>query len=150
MKKQIAYTLFAVIAAFLACATMGRSITYTYDTPPVLCLEASATGAAGAQTATLPATAGRMTYIEGFDVSGGGATAASVINITVTGITNTTNHSTTILAGVTGPMNAQGVYSVRFPTPIPASANNTAIVVNVPSFGAGCTLQSVNAYGFSQ
>jgi hypothetical protein len=33
-------------------------------------------------------------------------------------------------------MNAQGGYFVRFPTPIQASANNTAIVVNVPTFGA--------------
>ncbi len=37
---------------------------------------------------------------------------------------------------------------VMFPRPVPASAANTAIVVNVPSFGTGSTNQSAVATGF--
>jgi hypothetical protein len=108
-----------------------------------------ASGAAQTNTATLPATAGRTQYLEGFDVTGGGATAASIIEISVTGLAGgTIKFETNILAGATGPMNAQGGFSVRFPEPLPATGQNVAIAVAVPSFGAGNTNASVVAYGF--
>jgi hypothetical protein len=112
---------------------------------------ANAAGAAQSNAATIAAVAGRLNYLEGFDVSGGGATGAGVIEISVTGLAaGTLKYEMNVLAGVTGPVNAQGGLSVRFPTPQPASAPNTAIVVTAPSFGAGNTNAAVNSYGLQQ
>ena len=108
-----------------------------------------ASGAAQSNAAALPATAGRTQYLEGFDVTGGGATAASIIEVSVTGLAGgTLKFEMNVLAGVTGPVNAQGGLFIRFPEPLPASALNSAITVTVPSFGAGNTNASVVAYGF--
>lgn len=107
--------------------------------------------AAATATATLPAASGVTTYIEGFDLTGGGATGAGVIVGTITGLqtqTGTLTFDVAIAAGATAPMNAQGGLFVRFPTPIPASAPNTAIVVSFPTFGAGNLHACVTAYGF--
>jgi hypothetical protein len=114
-----------------------------------------ASGAAQSNAAALPTAAGKVTYITGFDLTGGGATAASVIEVTVTGLS--TNAGTTlkfevaIAAGVTAPaFSTTGpyTYSIRFPVPLPASALNSAITVTAPSYGAGNTNASVLAYGF--
>ena len=106
------------------------------------------TGAAAAITATLAAVAGKRTFLSGFAVDGLGATAGSVIEVTVTGVLGgTLRYKMTIPAGV-------GVATTRlfaeFGRPIPASADNTAIVVNVPSFGAGNTSAIVSAHGFNR
>src|SRR5947199_10754288 len=74
-----------------------------------------ASGAAQQNVATLPATAGKTQYLEGFDITGGGATAASVIEVSVAGLSGgTLKFELNILAGATGPMNAQGGLSLRF------------------------------------
>lgn len=109
-------------------------------------LEVSATVAAAANNQTLVAGgAGRRTYITGFAITGGGATAASIIDVTITGLTNTITFHVAVPAGAT-----VGVTPliVEFKRPIPASADNTAIVVNVPSFGAGNTKAAAVARGF--
>jgi hypothetical protein len=122
----------------------GQSGTGSLQTP----VTASSTGAASAITASLPGVAGKTTYITGFQVTGGGATGASIIVVTVTGlVTGTNSYDVGVVAGATaGTPNL----IVTFPTPIPASAVNTAIVVNVPSFGAGNTNSAVSAQGFQQ
>lgn len=108
----------------------------------------SATAAAGTCTATLPGVAGKTTYITGFQVTGGGATGASVITITVTGLISGTNsYKLGVTAGAT--LNTPALI-VPFPIPVPASATNTAIAVNVPSFGAGNTDAACAAQGFQQ
>jgi hypothetical protein len=109
---------------------------------------ASSTGGAQANNCTLPGAAGKTTYITGFEVTGAGATGAGVITVTVTGtISGTLNYSLAIPAGA-----SVGVTPliVEFPEAIPASGANTAIVVNVPSFGAGNTNASAVAHGFQQ
>src|SRR5581483_4876765 len=83
-----------------------------------------ASGAAQLNTATLPATAGKVNYLEGFDISGGGATAASVIEVSITGLNGgTIKYELPIAAGATAPAfsNPTGMYSVRFPSPLPAT-----------------------------
>jgi hypothetical protein len=106
----------------------------------------SATAAAAAMTATLAGAVGKTTYISGFLVTGAGATAATNISVTITGtISGTLNYTITVPAGVTTGIQPLGQ---TFAIPIPASATNTAIVVNVPSFGAGNTNAAVAAYGF--
>lgn len=104
----------------------------------------SAAGAAAAIAASLAAAAGKRTFISGLAVTGSGATAASVIAVTVTGLTTTLNFRIVVPAGAT-----VGVTPlvVAFARPIPASADNTAIVVNVPSFGVGNTNAAVAAWG---
>jgi hypothetical protein len=109
----------------------------------------SADVAAATATATLPAAAGKTTYIEGFDLTGGGATAASIVAGTITGLAGgTMNFDVAVAAGVAAAVTPQGPLSVRFPTPIPASALNTAIVVSVPSLGSGNAHAVLTAYGF--
>lgn len=107
---------------------------------------ASATAVAGASSSTLPGVAGKTTYITGFTVTGGGATGASIIAVTLVGvITGTQTYYMGIPAGATAGVTA---LNVTFSNPVPASATNTAIVVTVPSFGAGSTNQASTATGF--
>jgi hypothetical protein len=153
MRSRIPVLVLAtVLGCALACATFGRAVTWHYATPPVATVVNSTNVTTPGQiTAAIAAPgSGRMAYIEGFDVTGGGATSASVINCTVTGTTNTLNFSMNIASGVTASVNAQGGLFIRFPTPIPASATNTAITLTVPSFGTGNTEASCTVYGFSQ
>jgi len=102
--------------------------------------------AAAAATATLAAVVGKTTYITGFSITGAGATAASVINPTVTGVLGgTQTYTIAIPAGAT-----LGVTPlvVAFDPALPANAVNTAIVVSAPSFGAGNTNATVSAWGY--
>lgn len=102
--------------------------------------------AATATTATLTGAAAVTTYITGFTVTGAGATGGSVILITVTGtIGGTLTYTLTIPSGAT---TAVTPLDIQFNTPVPSSAVNTSIVVNVPSFGAGSTNAAVVATGF--
>jgi hypothetical protein len=91
---------------------------------------------AAAGTATLPGVLGKTTVMDGLVITGLGATAASTAIATVTGGVNTVNFAFTIPAGVATEI---GGLRLTFPVPIPAAAQNTALVLNVPSFGAGNT-----------
>jgi hypothetical protein len=101
---------------------------------------------ASAAVATLTSAAGRLAYITGFSVSGLGATTAIVAAITITGLAaGTLNFGYPVPAGVgvAGPP-----MSVSFPSPLPASAVATNIVVTVASFGAGNTGAVAMAQGY--
>lgn len=109
-------------------------------------LEVGATvGAAAANNQTLAGAAGKRTYITGFFIDGLGATAAGIIAVTITGLANTLTFKVPIVIGATA---AIVPLRFNFPRPIAASADATAIVVNVPSFGAGNTESIAGAYGF--
>lgn len=115
---------------------------YTESTP--VC--ATSTVAAASTTATITAVAGRMAFINGFIVNGLGATAGSVIAITVTGVQGgTQTYQYNVIAGAT---TINPVFQINFPMPVAASGYATNIVVNVPSFGAGNTNSNVTAYGY--
>lgn len=107
---------------------------------------ASGNVANASAVATLAGASGKTTYIMGFECTASGATAASVQNLTVTGILGGTKTYTFVFpSGAT----AQATpLVVEFPTPLPASATNTAIVVTLPAGGAGNTNASCNAHGF--
>lgn len=114
--------------------------------PTPVDVDATQTGAAAAISAVLPGVAGSTTYLTGFEVTGTGATAASVIVVTVTGILGgTKSYIIAIPAGVTTPITP---LQVEFSRPIPASGPNQAITVSVPSFGAGNTNEAVTAHGY--
>jgi hypothetical protein len=102
--------------------------------------------AAAAGTATLTAAAGAPTYITGFEITGAGATAASVVQVTVTGLLGGT--CTYIVAVPAGAAVGVTPLLVNFIRPVPASAVNTTIVVNIPSFGAGNTNATASVHGF--
>jgi hypothetical protein len=103
----------------------------------------------------LPAVVGKTNWITGFDISGSGATGASQIDVTITGLAGGTPHyGFTIPAGVNlaAPLGAGGpIVGVRFPSPgLPANASNQAITLIVPGFGSGNLVTSVTLYGYIQ
>jgi hypothetical protein len=102
--------------------------------------------------ATLAATAGKTNYLEGFDISGSGATAGVAIEVSIAGLSGgTIKYEFAVIAGaLLAAFPAPGYISIRFPQPIPASGVNTAITVTVPAFGAGNTNAAVAAYGFQK
>lgn len=103
---------------------------------------------AAAAVATLAAEVGKTTYVSGFILTAAGATAALVVNATIAGVLGgTMTFSFAFPAGVT--LQATPL-AVTFPYPIPASAVNTAIVVTLPSGGAGNTNAAAVAIGFRQ
>jgi len=102
--------------------------------------------AAAAATATLTSATGRLAYISGFVLTGSGATATSVIAVTVTGVIGgTMTFNVVVPAGVTA---QTPTLAVTFPVPVAASAYGTNIVVSAPSFGAGNTNAAMVAYGY--
>jgi hypothetical protein len=104
--------------------------------------------AAAAAVATLPAAAGKTTYLSHATITGAGATGASVVTAAITGLKGgTMSYSVPVPAGV-----AVGItpLNLTFDPPLPASAVNTAIVVTLPSLGAGNTNAAVSASGFQQ
>lgn len=101
--------------------------------------------AAAAAVATLPAAAGKITYITGYTLTGLGATAAALVAATITGPAQTITVPFAVPAGVTVP--CAGVY-VELPIPVPGAAVNTAVAVNLPSLGAGNTNARATAHGY--
>lgn len=98
-------------------------------------------------TATLAASSsGLTTYITGFEITASGATAASAVTATVTGVITGTMHYT--FAAPAGVAVAATPLVVQFTTPIPANAANTAIAVALPALGSGNTNATVTAHGF--
>lgn len=117
-----------------------------YPTGATIITAASGSVAATIAVATLAANAVKTTYITGFEITSAGATAAAVFVVTVTGtITGTLTYVYSSVAGVTS---GNIPLIVEFPSPIPSSAVNTAIVVTLPSLGVGNTNAAVVAHGY--
>lgn len=111
-------------------------------------IDASSATPAAANNVTLAGVAGATTFITGFEISGLGATAAATLLVTVTGILGgAKTYVVLVPAGVGVEINR---LLVEFSRPIPASAANTAITVNVPTPGAGNTAFAVTAHGFQR
>jgi hypothetical protein len=120
---------------------------FLVDTPlrPGTPLDVNATGAAGAATtATLPAAAGRTTWLTGFELTwdGTGAVAATSDVLTVTAGATVLTYRFQTAVGVAGYLPP-----VEFPQPIPASAPNTAITLAVPATANRAGV-SIVAHGF--
>jgi hypothetical protein len=143
VSKQL-YTRECIITAWHVRESAGG----TLPANPQTDVDASSATAAAANNVTLPGVAGATTFITGFEITGDGATAGSIIAVTVTGILGGTK--TYFVTIPTGAGVAIAPLIVEFVRPIPASGLNTAIVVNVPSFGVGNTNAAVTAHGFQQ
>ena len=96
--------------------------------------------------ATLTGTSTTTVYITGFELTASGATAGLPVVATVTGVLGgTLSFIFTFPAGV---LVGATPLIVEFPTPIPASAVNTPIVVTLPAGGSGNTNAAAVAHGF--
>lgn len=121
-------------------------LTSTFQLPNAANIVTNSTTAGAANcVCTLPAAVGKFTYIEGFTVTGTGATAVSVVNAILSGIATNCTYAILSPANINA---AITTLDVRFPTPIPSSAQNTAISMNVPNTGSGNTNICVSMYGF--
>lgn len=98
--------------------------------------------------ATIPAVVGQKAWITGFEITGSGATAGLPVTVTVTGLGVAGGTLTYTYSASVGVLVANQPLSVEFPEPLPASANNTSIVVTCPALGLGNTNNTVVAHGF--
>jgi hypothetical protein len=142
-------TRIALLGATLICVLMpptkGEAQSQPHQYPVA---GASGNVAAATAVASLPGASGLTTFLSGFEITSGGATAASCVNATVTGVVGLTlTYSYCAPAGVA----AYGLpLIVTFNPPIPANSVNTAISVTLPSLGAGNTNATVTAHGYQQ
>jgi hypothetical protein len=98
-----------------------------------------------AAVAALPAVAGRLNDLTELRVFVGGATAASIQLITVTGLLGgTRTYPVAAPAGVT----LGGYVVLEFNPPLPASAVNTAISASMAALGAGNTNAKARISGY--
>lgn len=96
-------------------------------------------------TAQLPAVAGETNYLAGFYIQGTGATAASDVLATVTGLEGGTMEiPIAVPAGVDVQL---APISIQFTQPLPASAADVAIVITLPALGSGSTGAAVGIWG---
>jgi hypothetical protein len=127
--------------------TVGGDIAGGLPAGSTMVTASSGNVAAAVAAAAIPAAgAAVMNYVNGFILTGSGATAASVILVTLAGVLGgTMTFALAIPAGVT--VNVPPLI-ITFPKPIPASALNTAITASSPSFGAGNTNAAMVIHGF--
>jgi hypothetical protein len=101
-----------------------------------------------AATASLAGAVGKSTWVTGFEITAGGATAASLVVATLTGVLGgTQSYVFAVPAGAT--VGATPLV-VEFNPPLPSSAANTAITLTLPALGAGNTNAIVNIHGYTQ
>jgi len=109
---------------------------------------ASATGGAAQVQTTVPAggaSTGLYSYVDGFDVTGLGATSATTVDVTLTDGTVTLHYRVAVPAGVTTGITP---LSIRFSKSLQSTAVNTAWTLTVPTFGSGNTNVSASIYGY--
>lgn len=105
--------------------------------------------AAAVAVAAIPAVAGKTSYVSGLAITGSGATAASVVYATLSGLIGpvTFDYIVPVPAGVSA---AIAPITVYFNPPLPASAVDQAITLTLPSLGSGNTDAAVNIWGFHE
>jgi hypothetical protein len=132
-----------LLAALLALVLASSPALAFCDKAGVVAVSNSAVGTTGATTATLPAAAGKRTYLCGFSIRAN-ATAAATGNATATGVLGGTLNFTQFTAPLASDL---GIVEPRIgPTCLVSADINTAIVVTSAAPGAGGTV-SVSAWG---
>jgi hypothetical protein len=140
LKVQGPDTLGTPIPVFTSLAGAG-GVTQTF-------LSQSSANAAATNNVSLGAAVGQTTYVTGFQITGGGATGASNIAVTLANVvTGTNNYVIVVPAGATTSINP---LVVQFVPPLPANAQNQIITLNVPSFGVGNTNAAASIQGYRQ
>jgi hypothetical protein len=133
--NRIAASLFALCLLALSSPAQAQlACPYPFMSgAPCTAVTASATGTIAATVATLPAVAGKTTYICSLSIAAS-ATAAASVPATVTGtVSGSLNYNQPVTA-----ISAVGVpLIVSFSPCVPASASNTPIAVNAGAAGTG-------------
>jgi hypothetical protein len=139
----------ALLGAALALALLPATRSEAQTQPHTFPVTAASGNLAAAQAvATLPGAPGLTTFISGFEITASGATAASCVNATLTGVVSgSLTYTFCAPAGVTA---EAPPLIVNFNPPIPAASVNTAIVVTLPSLGAGNANAAVVTHGFQE
>lgn len=96
--------------------------------------------------AQMPAVAGKTNWITGFDITGAGATAGLAVTAVLTGLAGGTLNY--IVVAATGVTLANETVVVLFDPPLPSSAQNTPVRIQVPALGLGNTASAANIRGF--
>jgi hypothetical protein len=118
---------------------------YPYGATPVT-NEATATSPATV-TATLPAAAGKTTYMTGCVVSGTGSTAGGFADVSIY-MGGTAKNLDVTIAIPAGVSTALTPLVLNFNPPLSAGAANNAIQCIATTFGSGNTLSRVSTWGF--
>jgi hypothetical protein len=124
-------------------ASLGLPSDYPVGATPVNAT--SGVKANATASATLPGAANVTTYLSGFDVTGSGATVGLPVTVTASNLQSALSWIYTATAGA---LLANTPLSIRFDPPLPATGQNTAIVVSCPALGLGNLNNVVNAYGY--
>jgi hypothetical protein len=109
--------------------------------------QSSANQANAQAQVTLAGAAGLTTYLTGFVITVGGATAAAQVLATITGLLGGTM---TLPVSVPGVATSADQPIVVSGLNIPASAVNTAIVLTLPALGVGNTAAAVSLFGYQK
>lgn len=142
MMRRLALAL-GVLLALSAGASAQQCTIGPSSLGQLIPIQASNTGTTGAVVATLAAAPAKTTFICGFTVTSGGGASAALLAVTISGI------ATTMTFQYLDPASGQGVLGAAFPVCIPASGQNTAIVVTKSATGTA-TASAVNAWGCQQ
>lgn len=116
--------------------------------PPSAVPVAASSGnvANAAAVAAMAATPSVTNYASGFTITAAGATAASVVVATLAGVLGGT--LSYVFAAPAGATVLATPLHVRFGSPVPASAVNTALTLTLPALGVGNTNAAVSLHGF--
>lgn len=109
-------------------------------------LSEGAVGTTGALAVTFAAVALKTNYVSGIQITGLGATSAALITVTLVGLLGGTR--TWYIACPEGATLQMAPLIVPFPIPIPASAVNTALVLNTSAPGSGGGGIAANMQGY--
>jgi hypothetical protein len=101
--------------------------------------------AAAGGVINLTGAAGLTTYLTAIGISGSGSTAGATLDVSVSGLIASMRFEIVVPALVTSSI--VPVF-LTFARPIPASAVNTTISLNLPNFGAGNTNATAWMAGF--
>ncbi len=133
-------------------ATVAAAITAASLTPSQIRLLGTTIGGDSGNlanttgNATLAATGGKTTYLNDVMITAAGATTALAVTGNITGLLGGTKHFTFVFPA--GNATAAQPFVFSPPQPLPASAANTTIVVNLPASGAGGLFATVTVDGF--
>lgn len=133
-----------VIPAFVQVDSTGSEI--PFGGTAVAATSGNVANASAA--ATIAAVAAKTNYITGLEITFAGATAASVVIATLTGLLGGTQSF--ICAVPAGAAVGGAPILLKFDPPHPASAVNTAITATLPALGAGNTNACVNIRGIQK
>lgn len=99
-----------------------------------------------AAVATFAAVGGKTNYVTAFEITGAGATAASVVVATLDGILGGT--MSYVVAVPAGAVLGLSALTVHFTDALPASAVNIAASITLPALGLGNTNAAVALHGY--